>query len=409
MRDTMIPAAGDRADMGINRRELLAAAVATGGTVLLPAHALSQAPSRFATHRFGLNYVPSKNWYYVWNDWRPSDIARDLDGIAALGADHIRIMLVWPWFQPNPDIVSQAHLDRLDELMQLAYQRNLDVLVTVFTGWLSGYSFRPPYYQDEPFYTSTRWRTAQGTFLKDLSARLVRHDNFLGYDIGNEINDCWQTDTLADGDRWMTDILGQMNIQAPGRVHVNGVDNQPWFRETTFSPQALATRQDIVALHCWSYWTGAKDFGGPLDVPYTHLAAAMTALARAYAGDSRKPVWIEEFGACSAEMPASDVPRWLEIATLAGVQAGVSWFTWWASHDVERRFAFNDFEYDLGLLTTDNKVKPAGMAFRRLAEAHRGKAVNFPTRPLPPPPQSRTPQATWAWMLAWLKAQDLMV
>src|SRR4051794_33661198 len=30
-------------------------------------------------HRFGVNYVPSLNWYYCWNNWQPSSIARDLD------------------------------------------------------------------------------------------------------------------------------------------------------------------------------------------------------------------------------------------------------------------------------------------------------------------------------------------
>ena len=62
-------------------------------------------------HRFGVNYVPSRNWYYCYNDWQPEDIRRDLDTVAALGADHIRLMLIWPWFQPNPTALSARHLD----------------------------------------------------------------------------------------------------------------------------------------------------------------------------------------------------------------------------------------------------------------------------------------------------------
>ena len=386
----------------INRRDVLAGGATAA---LLPSAAVaSAAPSRFHTHRFGLNYVPSKNWYYVWNDWDPSSIARDFDAIAALGADHIRIMLVWPWFQPNPKTVSHVHLDRLDQLMALAAQRRLDVLVTVFTGWLSGYAFRPAYLETEPFYASPKWRAVQDTFLTALSARLTAHRNFLGYDIGNEINCCWSTPKLDDGDLWMADIFAQMRRQAPGRVHINGIDNQPWFRDETFSPKALVAQQDIVALHCWSYWTGAKAYGGPLDIPYTHLPAAMTALVRSYAGDAQKPVWVEEFGACKAEMPAADVPKWMEKAVTASVAGGVSWFTWWASHDVDMRFDFNAFEYDLGLLTTANQVKPAGRMFKELAHAYAGKPVAFPSTPLPAPPQTRTPDATWAWMLDWMHA-----
>lgn len=57
-------------------------------------------------HRFGVNYTPSYNWWYCWNDWHADPIKRDLDAIAALGADHLRIFPIWPFFQPNPKQVS---------------------------------------------------------------------------------------------------------------------------------------------------------------------------------------------------------------------------------------------------------------------------------------------------------------
>ena len=115
----------------------------------------------------------------------------------------------------------------------------------------------------------------------------------------------------------------------------------------TFSPEALVAQQAIVSLHSWSFWTGAGKYGKPLRNP--------TPGWRRHGGAGpqpgqvpRKPMWLEEFGACTEEMPAADVPRWLELTTTAAVEQGVSWFTWWASHDVDRRFDFNPFEYGLG-------------------------------------------------------------
>ena len=96
-----------------------------------------------------------QNWYFCYNDWHASAIARDLDRIAEIGADHIRVMLVWPWFQPNPNSVSAAHLGRLDQLLRLAAERNLDVLVTLYTGWLSGFSFTPPFLERRVFESMT--------------------------------------------------------------------------------------------------------------------------------------------------------------------------------------------------------------------------------------------------------------
>ena len=83
-------------------------------------------------HRFGVNYTPSHNWWFCWNDWNADPIRRDLDAIAALGADHLRLMLVWPFFQPNPKWVSPAHLERLDELIGLMGERHLDALDRVY-------------------------------------------------------------------------------------------------------------------------------------------------------------------------------------------------------------------------------------------------------------------------------------
>ena len=392
----------------MNRREFIrssSAVLAMGAAQGLgpgrAAAADAESAERFLRHRFGVNYVPSRNWYFCWNDWKPDDIARDFDRIAEIGADHMRIMLLWPWFQPNPRAVSAAHLDRLDELLQLAAARKLDVLATLYTGWLSGFRFAPPYHEKEPFFTSPKWAAVQELYLAGVSKRLVKHENFLGYDIGNEINCCWSCKP-EEGDAWMTRVFRQMHALCPGRVHVNGVDQNPWFQVTTFSPEALMAQQELVSLHCWPYWTGAGKYGGQLDAPYTRLPAALAALARSYGKARRRPMWLEEFGACSAEMPEADVPRWMELAIASGISGGVSWFTWWASHDVDTRFDFNPFEYSLGLMTVDNKIKEQGRQFKRIADAHRGKPVVIPEQPPPPPPAERTNEATWKWILDWM-------
>lgn len=114
-------------------------------------------PSLLMHHRFGVNYVASRHWYYCYNDWDSDTICRDLNAVAALGADHIRVMVIWPWFQPNPTALSARHLDYLEQILAIAAERGLDVLVTLYTGWLSGYHFNPPFLENEPFYTSPEW------------------------------------------------------------------------------------------------------------------------------------------------------------------------------------------------------------------------------------------------------------
>ncbi len=360
--------------------------------------------SSLLQHRFGVNYTPSKNWYFCFNDWNAGDIARDLAVIARLGADHIRVMVVWPWFQPNPRFVSPVHLDRLDDLMTMAAAEGLDVMPCVYTGWLSGYRFDPPFLQDEDFYTAPAWADAQSLLLAALNERMHAHPNFLSFDIGNEINCCWKT-APRKGDAWMTRVFSQMQASHPSKIHVNGVDHKPWFQPHTFSPRALVAAQQIVTLHCWPFWTGAADRGGPLDKPYTHLGGAKAALARSFGEAAHKPGWIQEFGVCGTEMPEADIPRWTEAFVTTAIKGGVSWFTWWASHNVSRRFDFHPFEYGLGLIDQDNQIKPQGHLFRELADAYRGKPVVLPASVPPPPdtpPENRDVSATWNWMQDWM-------
>jgi len=139
-----------------------------------------------------------------------------------------------------------------------------------------------------------------------------------------------------------------------------------------------------------------------MDPPSTKLLAAMASLIRSYAGDLRKPVWAEEFNTCIEALNEKQQAEWLEKAVLAAIDSGVSWFSYWDSHDVDRKFEFNSLEYSLGLLTNDGRVKEQGRVFKRLAEAYRGKAVAFPPQPLPAPPANRNLDITWRWMLDWM-------
>ncbi len=353
-------------------------------------------------YRLGVNYTPSHNWYFCWNDWHMDPIERDLDAIAGLGADHMRIMLIWPSFQPNLTWVSPAHLDRLHALLAAMGERGLDALVTAFTGQLSGWFFLPPFNKPDPaMYTDGALWAAQELYIRKVAQVMKEHDNIIGFDFGNEMNTCWRAAETSIGDAWMDKMFALMNGLLPGRVNINGVDNDPWFAPNTFSARALASKL-LPVIHVYPYWTGEAKYAGPMDPPSTHLITAMAALVRAYAGDARKPVWAGEFNTCFEELPEKQQAAWLEEAVTDAAESGVNWFTYWDSHDVNRKFAFNSLEYSLGLLTNDGKVKEQGRVFKQLAATYKGKPVAVPSRTPPPPPAQATTEATWQWLLDYL-------
>jgi hypothetical protein len=399
----------------------------------------SQVPRLDLTrHRFGVNYTPSHNWWSCWNDWDADPIKRDLDAIAALGADHLRIFPIWPFFQPNPKQVSLPHLERLDQLLTLMGERKLDALVTVFTGGLSAFYFMPPFPPPPQagntisaacFFTSSRmlgafhapeaivqailkmWGDAEELFTRELARTIKPHLNVIGFDLGAEIDNCWSAPT-EDGDAWVAHMFALMDEVLPMHVHVNGVLH-PWFKDhtdtpegvqnpTTFSPQALAAARFPV-MHCYPFWTGAVKYGGAMDPPSTKLMAATAALIRSFAGTQQKPVWAGEFNTCIQELPEKGQAEWLEKAVIAAIDQGVSWFSYWDTHDLDPKLFFLfPLEYNLGLLTNDGRVKEQGRVFKQLADAYRGKPVSFPKASLPEPPTDRSQDGTWKWLLDWM-------
>lgn len=353
--------------------------------------------NRTDQHRFGVNYTPSHNWWFCWNDWDTDPIKKDLDQLASLGLDHLRIFPIWPFFQPNATYVSSAHLDRLNQLLTLMGERNMDAVVTIFTGQLSGQYFLPPFAKSKDhFYTDPQMWSAQELMIKETAKVLRAHENIIGFDFGNEMQSCWQ-DTQTVGDAWMKKMFALMNAELPKGLHVNGAGPDPWFDPNTFSPEAMAS-YPLPVMHAYPHWSGALRYGGPMDPPSTKLLTAFAALIRSYARNPQKPVWAAEYNTCIESMPEKQQAQWLETATLGAIESGVCWFSFWDSYDTNRKFKFASLEYSLGLFTNDRRLKEQGRVYKELAAAYRGKPVRIPKASLPEPPAELTFATTWNWL-----------
>jgi hypothetical protein len=137
-----------------------------------------------------------------------------------VGADHLCILLIWPYFQPHPKWVSPLHLERLDQLLTLLGERHLDAVVTVFTGQLSGWYFLPPFNQPgSGFYSDAGIWKAQEMLIRELARVIGAKDNVIGFDVGNEVNTCWSTEPRL-GDAWMTKMFALMQEVLPHGLHV---------------------------------------------------------------------------------------------------------------------------------------------------------------------------------------------
>lgn len=377
------------------RREFLFKALATASLAVLsprPGNGARKKLEPTRHIRFGVNYTPSKHWWYCWLDWDENSIAKDLQSIAALGMDHIRIQCIWPIFQPNINFVSETALRRLRSLLDIADHSNLDVEVTVLNGWLSGYAFAPAWLEPKwkgdkrNIFNDPDVVDAERLLFRSIAEEVGKHSRFLGFDLGNELGVLQQRDfpvSTGNADAWSSRMLAYCDQLSPGRFHVNGVDHTHWFANFGFSRENLATTGAATIIHAYILFTGALERYGYNGVGSLHLAEYCIELARAYQRDPARLVWLQEFGASAEWMPSSYLPEFTEQTIRNAATCGGVWgFTWWCSHDLDPRLkGFAKLEYDLGLLDRENRVKPCGLMLSKLIREFRRSPPEILPRP----------------------------
>ncbi|MEV4539045.1 hypothetical protein AB0J82_35260 [Asanoa sp. NPDC049518] len=342
--------------------------------------------------RYGVNYLPSREWWYAWVDWDDADIARDLDVIAGLGFDHVRIQCLWPLFQPNPAYVSPVLLSRLVRLLDLAHAYGLAVCPTVLDGWLSGFDFRPAWLRDAEPFTDPATVEAAAFLVTEVARAVAGHPALWCLDIANEPNVLMRKAGLGHGrcDGWAQRMVAAARGGAPGLPVTVGVDHEPWMTgDCALTAEAVVAASDLVAIHAWPYFTGALRRFGELERGAWAIPDYLAQIALGTMDGPRKPLWVQEVGVSELWLKRTTVPDFAErmlrrIAAIPEVAA----VTWWASHDIDRRFAgFDELEYGLGLIDAMNNVKPVGVRVRDVIAELRARdtaETNPETIALPP-------------------------
>lgn len=335
--------------------------------------------------RFGANYTPSQGWFHHWLDFDIDAVRADLDSIAGLGLDHIRVFPLWPLFQPNRTLIRPRAVEQLVQLADAAAERGLDVNVDGLQGHLSSFDFLPAWTQTwhrRSIFTDPDVVEGQVEYLRTLAAALADRPNFIGMTIGNEVNQ-FASRPHPDPDRitpeqagsWLRRLLDACEEGAPGRLHLHAEYDAAWYQDDQpFTPAHSARIGAATAVHSWVF-NGTAQLHGRTATATEHHAAYLIELSKAWALDPHRPVWLQEVGAPAPVVPAEHAAAFTEATVANALDCQDVWgVTWWCSHDVSRSLAdFPELEYSLGLLTNDRQVKPAGRSIARIVEQWRGK------------------------------------
>lgn len=323
--------------------------------------------------RFGVNYTPRRGWFHSWLDFDPAAARDDLAAIAALGLDHVRVFHLWPLLQPNRTMISERAVTDLVRLVDIAGECGLDVAVDAIQGHLSSFDFYPSWtvtWHHRNLFTDPEVRGAQEVLIGRLGAELADRSNVLGLQLGNEMNNLAERNpaTAEQVDGWTDALLAAARAALPGRLATHSVYDAAWYcNDHPFTPRSAANKGDVAVVHPWVFTNNCALRYGALSVSATHLAEYGAELARGYADDPHRTVWVQEVGAPEPHVPAAVAAEFTDrtLRNAASV-ANLYGITWWCSHDVDRSLAdYPDLEYSLGLIGSDGTVKPVG---RQLAD-----------------------------------------
>jgi endo-1,4-beta-mannosidase len=337
--------------------------------------------------RFGVNYTPSHGWFHSWlhPDW--DSIQRDLDAIAELGMDHVRLFPLWPVLQPNRTWINRDGVEDVRHMASLADERGLDVYSDVIQGHLSSFDFVPAWlvsWHETSMFSDPEAVRAQSELVSVLYDALSTVPRFKGLNIGNECNQFADrvhprrmAATAQDAQAWLLALLEpiEQKAHANGHILLHSENDAVWYVDGhPFEPRHASCIGDVTSIHSWVFNGTAQKYGA-LSESGTRHAEYLLELAKAFADQPHRPVWLQEIGAPgnvidmqdASEFCTKTVEHALDCADLYGV-------TWWCSHDVASAMSdFPPFEHDLGLFDEDGALKPIGREFAQLARQYRNR------------------------------------
>ncbi|NUT27660.1 MAG: cellulase family glycosylhydrolase [Streptomyces sp.] len=334
------------------------------------------------TLRFGVNYTPRHGWFHSWHDFDPARARGDLDAIAALGLDHVRVFHLWPLLQPNRTLIRPTAVDDLTHLVDLAGEAGLDVMVDGVQGHLSSFDFYPEWTRDwhhRNVFTDPEAIEAQATLLRTLGRALTGRPHLIGLQLGNELNNLVEHNpvTADEVDHYLDTLLAAARdgLGDGGGLVTHSAYDAAWYGDDhPFTPEASARKGDLTTVHPWVFSGDCARRYGPRSPQVRHLAEYGTELARAYATDPARPVWVQETGAPEPHIPAADAPGFARATVRNAAECAGLWgVTWWCSHDVDRSLSdFPELEYTLGLFDSSGHPKPIAKALAEtIAELRR--------------------------------------
>ncbi|HEY8296813.1 MAG TPA: beta-galactosidase [Candidatus Baltobacteraceae bacterium] len=259
------------------------------------------------TFRLGINYWPRSSAMYMWERFDLGEIREDFARIAAMNLQVVRFFLMWEAFQPEPDRLDPAMLERLDGVMGAARDAGLQTMPTFFTGHMSGVNWIPAWALD-PATPHGRFRTfaggrespygignfytgalldAQRLHVRTIGERYRDDPALYAWDLGNEFSNMREPDSPHQAAYWSRALVDEL-LKASNVGVTAGTHGEDITRDRHIRPSSLCATFDFATMHGYTVYSAfSRNRLDPCTVPFLYEIAQSCA---------NKRVLFSEFG-----------------------------------------------------------------------------------------------------------------
>jgi endo-1,4-beta-mannosidase len=245
-----------------------------------------------------------------WSQFDRTEVAADFARIAGSGLDSVRLFLTWEDFQPAPDEVDRAMVERLVTVADLAGELGLSLVPTLFTGHMSGVNWIPAWALggsdgDDRFrvvsggavvesglrnwYVDSDVADAQALLASEVAAALAGHDALWAWDLGNENSNCVLPPSRDAARAWLARIASAINDVDDTALVTVGLHMEDLEEDRLLGPREASGICDFLSMHGYPIYARWAD--GPTDDQLLGFLARMTR----WLGDERE-ILFSEFG-----------------------------------------------------------------------------------------------------------------
>lgn len=329
--------------------------------------------------KLGCNYWASHAGLKMWKNWDPKTINDDLDLLSEWKIKVIRVFPIWPEFHKLEPVyggkgklleisggVSKKEIDKLIFLINAARERDIEVIVSLINGWMSGCLFIPELFYNRNVLTDPEAIRYQIIYIRELVESLKHSENVIGWDLGNECNVMGEVENHNQAWLWMNSIYNAIKEKDSKRTVYAGMHGLDM--EGKWRIRDVAENCDVLTTHPYPLFTPycGRD---PLDEGRSIYHP--TAETQYYADIAKKPCIIEEMGSLGPDIASEKhTAAYLEKVIGLALDSDIPLILWWCAFD--QPFEFLPYgnialERELGIFTKDRQPKEIAYIFKNFS------------------------------------------